>query len=396
MSRSLDAARRAEPGFDAEPCGLGRRRRAAERLRRDPRPGVLSAAARRGACRRRRRVGHARGVHAARLPRHARSHASRIDGYDTGEAKTWPSCPTRSGPTTSARCAFLSSPAVRSRIATTRQAAPVIVVNNTLAQRFWGGAANALDKRIRVADGEWRTIDRRRRRCEVPRAINEAPRPYFYLPFLQSYRSSMMLHTRGPGPSRCWSTRRGRELPRSTAICRSSIAQADGRADAGALIFFRLTGDDAVPVRLGRNGARRARHLRAGVVHGQAEHARNRHPHGARRLWQCQSSGISRHAACGSAQSAWCSARSGRSAATRMLGNVLFGVSPDRRDVVCTGARHRLRRGYRRHHDSRMARGTDESVERTAASVRGAHMDTTAGQHPQQIALERRLRLWPG
>ncbi len=30
--------------------------------------------------------------------------------------------------------------------------------------------------------------------------INEAPRPYVYLPFFQSYRSGMMLHTRGSGP----------------------------------------------------------------------------------------------------------------------------------------------------------------------------------------------------
>jgi ABC-type antimicrobial peptide transport system permease subunit len=30
--------------------------------------------------------------------------------------------------------------------------------------------------------------------------INEAPRPYLYLPFLQSYRSSMVLHTRGAAP----------------------------------------------------------------------------------------------------------------------------------------------------------------------------------------------------
>src|SRR5262249_20130846 len=30
--------------------------------------------------------------------------------------------------------------------------------------------------------------------------INEAPRPYVYVPFLQSYRPSMILHTRGSGP----------------------------------------------------------------------------------------------------------------------------------------------------------------------------------------------------
>jgi ABC-type antimicrobial peptide transport system permease subunit len=31
--------------------------------------------------------------------------------------------------------------------------------------------------------------------------INESPRPYVYLPFPQSYRSNMILHTRGPGPA---------------------------------------------------------------------------------------------------------------------------------------------------------------------------------------------------
>ena len=39
-----------------------------------------------------------------------------------------------------------------------RHAAPVAIVNGTLAQRFWGGASNAIGKRVRVADGEWRTI----------------------------------------------------------------------------------------------------------------------------------------------------------------------------------------------------------------------------------------------
>jgi ABC-type antimicrobial peptide transport system permease subunit len=31
--------------------------------------------------------------------------------------------------------------------------------------------------------------------------INESPRPYIYLPFAQSYRSSMILHTRGSAPA---------------------------------------------------------------------------------------------------------------------------------------------------------------------------------------------------
>ncbi len=76
-------------------------------------------------------------------------------------------------------------------------AAPVAVVNNTLAQRFWGGAANAIGKRIRAGDGDWRTVIGVAADVKYLR-INEAPRPYFYLPLLQSYRSSMILYTRGP------------------------------------------------------------------------------------------------------------------------------------------------------------------------------------------------------
>jgi predicted permease len=74
--------------------------------------------------------------------------------------------------------------------------APVAVVNNTLAQRFWGGAANAIGKRIRVGEGDWRTVIGVAADVKYSR-INESPRPYLYLPFLQSYQSSMILHTRG-------------------------------------------------------------------------------------------------------------------------------------------------------------------------------------------------------
>jgi hypothetical protein len=77
-------------------------------------------------------------------------------------------------------------------------AAPVAIVNATLANKYWSNAANALGKRIRVADGEWRTVVGVANDIKYIR-INESPRPYVYLPFLQSYRSSMILHTRGPG-----------------------------------------------------------------------------------------------------------------------------------------------------------------------------------------------------
>lgn len=78
-------------------------------------------------------------------------------------------------------------------------AAPVVIVNNTFAQRFWEGAANAIGRRVRVADGEWRTVIGVAADVKYSR-INESPRPYVYLPFFQSYRADMILHTRGPAP----------------------------------------------------------------------------------------------------------------------------------------------------------------------------------------------------
>ncbi len=77
--------------------------------------------------------------------------------------------------------------------------APVAMVNHTLAQRFWGGAANAIGKRVRDRFGVWRTVVGVAADVKYAR-IDEAPRPYLYLPFLQSYRSAMTLHTRGAAP----------------------------------------------------------------------------------------------------------------------------------------------------------------------------------------------------
>jgi predicted permease len=78
-------------------------------------------------------------------------------------------------------------------------AAPVIVVNHALAQRFWGGATAAIGKRIRAGEGPWRTVIGVAADVKYSR-INEAPRPYFYLPYLQAYRPALILHTRGAAP----------------------------------------------------------------------------------------------------------------------------------------------------------------------------------------------------
>jgi predicted permease len=72
----------------------------------------------------------------------------------------------------------------------------VVIVNDTLARRFWGSPQDAIGKRLRAGSGEWRTIVGVVRDVKYAR-IDEDPRPYVYLPFLQSPQSSMILHARG-------------------------------------------------------------------------------------------------------------------------------------------------------------------------------------------------------
>jgi predicted permease len=81
-----------------------------------------------------------------------------------------------------------------------RSAQQVAIVNDTLARRFWGSPQNSIGKRLRAGSGEWRTIIGVARDVKYAR-INEDPRPYVYLPFLQSPRSSMILHARGSAGS---------------------------------------------------------------------------------------------------------------------------------------------------------------------------------------------------
>jgi putative ABC transport system permease protein len=71
----------------------------------------------------------------------------------------------------------------------------VAIVNATFADRFWGGGANALGRRIRIKN-TWRTIVGVAADIKYSR-IDEAPRPYVYVPLFQSYLSGMILHTRG-------------------------------------------------------------------------------------------------------------------------------------------------------------------------------------------------------
>lgn len=77
----------------------------------------------------------------------------------------------------------------------TATAQPVTMVNATFAKRFWRDPDDAVGRRVQIAGGEWRIIVGVVNDLKYAR-IDEAPRPYFYLPFEQSYRPAMVFYAR--------------------------------------------------------------------------------------------------------------------------------------------------------------------------------------------------------
>ena len=199
VSRSLDAARRADPGFDASHVGS---------LAVDVRQNGYDEA--RGRTFYRKLLDAARadaGIESATLAEFTplgfldtRSTRVAIENYEPRRGEDLVFMSNTIGPEyfQTLRIDLLAGREFEDRDDET--AAPVVIVNNTLAQRFWGSAANAIDKRLRVAERDWRTVIGVAADVKYSR-INEAPRPYFYLPFFQSYRSGMILHTRGRAPA---------------------------------------------------------------------------------------------------------------------------------------------------------------------------------------------------
>ncbi|HVL68745.1 MAG TPA: ADOP family duplicated permease [Vicinamibacterales bacterium] len=73
--------------------------------------------------------------------------------------------------------------------------ASVAIVNETFATRYLGGPNMAVDRRLRLGTGEWRTIVGVAADLKYAR-INESPRPYFYLPLQQAYQPGVVVHAR--------------------------------------------------------------------------------------------------------------------------------------------------------------------------------------------------------
>jgi macrolide transport system ATP-binding/permease protein len=80
-----------------------------------------------------------------------------------------------------------------------RDSRPVIVINETMARRFWPGE-NPVGRTLRTMDEEHVIVGVAR---DVKYAtLGEAPRPYFYLPLRQHYREMATLQVRTEGDPR--------------------------------------------------------------------------------------------------------------------------------------------------------------------------------------------------
>ena len=117
---------------------------------------------------------------------------------------------------------------------------PVVIVNATLADRYLGGPQRALGRRISVGGGDWRTVVGVAADVKYLR-VNEAPRPYVYLPFLQQYRPVMTLHTRGTAPDDVLVEHARAAVMKLDPDLPILSAQPMSKQLTGALILFNVT-----------------------------------------------------------------------------------------------------------------------------------------------------------
>lgn len=195
--RGVEAARRADPGFDKQGVAV---------VELNVKPQGYDAA--RGRTFYRQLLDAARagaGVQSATLAEHkplglldTRLERAAIDGYAPREGEDLAFMFNTVGPDylRTLRIGLLAGREFEDR--DDAASAAVAMVNQTLAERFWGSPAAAIGKRIRLGEGDWRTVVGVAADVKYAR-INETPRPYVYLPFFQAYRPTMQLHVRGPG-----------------------------------------------------------------------------------------------------------------------------------------------------------------------------------------------------
>ena len=238
-ARSVDAALRAHPGFDARQTAI---------VGMDARLNAYDKASGPAFYRQVLEAARARpGIESATLAEHTplalldtASHLVAIEGYEPqrGEDLAFMANTVAPDYFRTLRIGIVAGREFEDRDDAT--GAPVAVVNQALAQRFWGGAADAIGKRIRIGDREWRTVVGVAADIKYLR-IDEPPRPYLYVPLLQSYRPRMVLHTRGPAP-----------VDRLVEQARAIVASVDpelpiltarplAESTRGALIFLDLT-----------------------------------------------------------------------------------------------------------------------------------------------------------
>jgi predicted permease len=126
----------------------------------------------------------------------------------------------------------------------------IAIVNDTLARRMWHTPETALGRRIKTTGGDWRTIVGVVRDLKYSR-LTEEPRPYVYLPFLQSYTPAVTVHVRAAVPPTALLAQVGRHiraLDPNLPILSSRmlteqirVALSPYEMAAGTLVMFGLT-----------------------------------------------------------------------------------------------------------------------------------------------------------
>jgi predicted permease len=126
---------------------------------------------------------------------------------------------------------------------------PAVIINETMARRFWQTPENAIGKRLRSGTAEWRSVIGVAGDLKYSR-LSEPPRPFVYYPLLQSYAPAFTIHARAKGDL-AYAMRRVRDhvqavdaaipIVRSIALSEQTrVALSVYELAAGALTMFGL------------------------------------------------------------------------------------------------------------------------------------------------------------